>query len=288
MQGLGNKTLDVALTLEEYSVDIFCASETWIEEGQQNTIIIPGYTMASYYNRSTAIRGGSAVFVKSNLDFKARHDICNFSVERNIEISCVFVSKFSANVVCFYRPPLSDFNQFINVLEIITNKLTKENKSLIICGDFNEDFSIKSSGSEALIDLFLSYNMTKVVHFPTRINKVSSTCIDNIFTNISDFTINEITCSMSDHGGQQLRWSHRQCKTTAATSITKRKITSTGLERLQEALINTPLKYNYINDPNNSFDRFLNNYITSLNHIMPVKQVKQKTKKNSMTGQQRV
>ena len=48
-------------------------------------------------------------------------------------------NKFSKNIVtgCIYRHPRYNFKEFICYLENCLTKLTKENKEIYLCGDFN-------------------------------------------------------------------------------------------------------------------------------------------------------
>ena len=55
---------------------------------------------------------------------------------------------------------------------------------MIVAGDYNINFLIASGELQMLENLMESYGLFKSFNQPSRIGKTSSTCIDNIFTQI--------------------------------------------------------------------------------------------------------
>jgi hypothetical protein len=56
-------------------------------------------------------------------------------------------------------------------------------------------------------NLLLSYNLTSIINFPTRVQNTSAIAIYNIFIDISKFegyTVTPVLCGLSDHGAQLL------------------------------------------------------------------------------------
>ena len=97
-------------------------------------------------------------------------------------------------------PPQKDFmNPFRDVLE----SASAENKELIVTGDFNCDFLVKSSSQETkeLKEIFRNFGLTQLIDKAARTAKESSTLLDlfaaNSPRNIT-FT-NVVTSSPSDH-----------------------------------------------------------------------------------------
>ena len=87
-----------------------------------------------------------------------------------------------------YRHPWNNninFENFFNYLSNTLNKLTKENKELYLCGDFNIDL-LKIDDKinyKKFYELLCSYGLLPQIVHPTREFGDSSTIIDNIFTN---------------------------------------------------------------------------------------------------------
>ena len=95
-----------------------------------------------------------------------------------------------------------DFNE--NLLRNLVHKLSMEkNKNIYIAGDFNFDL-IKASSHQATSDFYdlLSSNfLLPMILLPTKINSVTDTHIDNIFTNHfnPDTVSGNLTLAISDH-----------------------------------------------------------------------------------------
>ena len=96
---------------------------------------------------------------------------------------------------------LNDFNNtFLNKL---LDKISKENKTVFLLGDFNIDllkYEVHLATNEFLDSLSSNMLLPYILH-PTRVTSHSKTLIDNIFSNyISKEAIcGYITCTISDH-----------------------------------------------------------------------------------------
>ena len=91
----------------------------------------------------------------------------------------------SKNVLCccLYRHPSSDTTNFNNHIRSILQKVQKENKSLLIIGDFNINLVNYDSHPETnhLMNLMVSHYLLPHILHPTRVTDHSATIIDNIF-----------------------------------------------------------------------------------------------------------
>jgi hypothetical protein len=77
----------------------------------------------------------------------------------------------------------------------------------IICGDINY---LKVSEDKTHLDnILLSYNLISITNFPTRVQNASSTAIDNIFIDVTQYesyAVTPITNGLSDHDAQFLKY----------------------------------------------------------------------------------
>ena len=89
---------------------------------------------------SNLSKGGAALYINEKfnsferIDLKIQND--------NFESTWAeIVNKLSRNIVVasIYRHPRYNLTEFISYLEKCPNKLTKENKEIYLCGDFNID-----------------------------------------------------------------------------------------------------------------------------------------------------
>lgn len=71
-------------------------------------------------------------------------------------------------------------------------------------GDFNIKFHIKDNiDTREFLSLSASYGLTSTISEYTHITAQSSSCIDNIFTNLTDYySVSNVELSLSDHKAQ--------------------------------------------------------------------------------------
>jgi len=77
----------------------------------------------------------------------------------------------------------------------------------IIRGDININYLNESVNKSQLDNILLSYNLSSIINFPTRVQNTSATTIDNSFIDVSQFesyTVTPIINGMSDHDAQLL------------------------------------------------------------------------------------
>jgi hypothetical protein len=106
-----------------------------------------------------------------------------------------------------YRAPTDNFNLFLNRLDDINKTLYKVDLKLIICGDISIDYLTDNDKKRQLDAVLLTYNLSAIVHFPTRSQGYSSTAIDNIFIDTNKFinyTVFPLHNGLSDHDAQLL------------------------------------------------------------------------------------
>ena len=91
-------------------------------------------------------------------------------------------------------------------LQNTLEKLSYENKDIILMGDFNIDI-LKydtNNDSAAFLDMMYENFLLPYISSPTRVTPRSQTLIDNIFSNIIEDEIisGNITTTISDHYAQ--------------------------------------------------------------------------------------
>ena len=109
-------------------------------------------------------------------------DLSRYCNELDLE-ACAMKMRISDIVfciLCIYRPPTSNFLNFMYLLESILMQIYSNTTNLIICGDININYLQSSNYKTQLDNLLASYNLSTAVDFPTRITKITSTAIDNV------------------------------------------------------------------------------------------------------------
>ena len=101
---------------------------------------------------------------------------------------------------------ISKFNKYY--LSNLIEKLSLENKKIVLLGHFNVDLLNYDSNHDVsnFLDTMHSNLLLSHITSPTRITAKSSTLIDNIFSNFFDssFTSGNIVTALSDHHAQFL------------------------------------------------------------------------------------
>jgi hypothetical protein len=89
----------------------------------------------------------------------------------------------------------------------ILQSLFNSNSDIILCGDLNIDFLQDSNRVKQLNALLQTFNLQNIINFPTRIGRFSSTAIDPVFIDISNYDsylVSSLCNGLSDHEAQLL------------------------------------------------------------------------------------
>lgn len=167
---------------------------------------IEGYKHCVSFCRMKNKMGGVCIFTAKSI---TAIPICltSYCVERDFECcaSKIDLDYQKLTILCVYRSPSGNINNFISKLESVLFKLSKGTRKIILCGDFNINFLLNNNDKMNLLDMLNTFNLRQTVTFPTRITTNTATLIDNIFVNGSMFELTK-TCALinglSDHDGQ--------------------------------------------------------------------------------------
>ena len=112
-------------------------------------------------------------------------------------------------VACIYRHPSMNPTEFIDIyLSELLQKLSREDKTIMLMGDFNIDLLKYDTNKDSTMFLDIMYTnfLLPYITIPTRVTTHSKTLIDNIFSsNIEDGLISgNIITTISDHYAQFL------------------------------------------------------------------------------------
>ena len=100
------------------------------------------------------------------------------------------------------QTPNTDVQEFLNLIDNLLQKVTKERKSVFLMADFNLNLLNYGTHSDSdFIKSVISYSFLPYILHPTRVTEHSATVTDNIFSNITDCesTSGNILCQISDH-----------------------------------------------------------------------------------------
>lgn len=192
---LGNFN-EIEFMIYERHIDILCISESWLLPVIQNSCIqMSGY---SIYRSDAGRGGGVCVYVRENLKVTVITPV----LERPPLVEDLWLSvqlhKFPSFIVgCVYRHPHAHIDSFDYISGVFTS-MSLRNKPLLIVGDFNDDL-LKPCNKISKITQTL--HLDQLVSKPTRISAASSTLIDLIITNRTNFVIQSdvLSSPIADH-----------------------------------------------------------------------------------------
>ena len=223
VQGL---TVVKTLMLEELfknefnTIDVICVTEHWKKSDEITFVNIPNYKLVACYCRTQKERGGSCIYVKTELEVKTNEKFKNLNTEKHFESCIIEIELYSVVIICIYRTPDSDITLFVDKVDMLVNYFQTKRKHVVIIGDINIDF-LKPQVIDSKVHIMLqTHNLEAAVKEPTRITGNSQSAIDQILLNKNAFHCHTrvFSSGFSDHLAQTFTLS----KVTSDTSKTKK------------------------------------------------------------------
>lgn len=270
-----------------HQFDILGITETRFQspfDSSSSNISFHGYK--HYDTPAVTSVGGTALYISESYNSKPRLDLSKlvFSDSGNLESTFAEIcltNRKNIIVGCIYKHPHMDIDLFNNeFLSPLLKKTSKENKTIILLGDFN--INLLSCNTEISHSNFLDrlgeYQILPAITLPTRITDTSSTLIDNIFvspTNYSSISGN-LTVAISDHLPQFLIL-NTKTKTVKKEPIQSRRDWSKYNEAaFKEDFENTNWEALLELEKSNvefSFDSFITRFSSLYDKHVPIKQL---------------
>lgn len=283
--GLMNKSDLLAINIDELttggnSIDIICITEHFMMSGHEELLSFPNYKLAAWYSRESSKRGGACILVKNGHEFKVLPNIAKHSVSGNVECCGIELPLHKISIVCVYRiPKLANLDIFNSKLEnILAGLCNRNDKKVILCGDFNIDTLKSNISSTEFVDLLLQYNLKLVIKQATRL--VSGTCIDNFAHNIKGGTCRIVDLALSDHTAQILKIPVRKTSKLNYWRTEKRDCCPENLTKIKNYLNSLAFADIYnTNSPNEAFNNFIELFRLLYTLCFPFKIITIKTNK---------
>ncbi|MCG7869794.1 MAG: hypothetical protein JAY74_25915 [Candidatus Thiodiazotropha taylori] len=249
-------------------------SETKLKEHKHTKAFnIEGFQEPFRKDNLTNGGGGLMVYVKNGINVKRREDL-----ETN-EISCIWMEIMQEKSKLFlignlYRPPNSKI-EFNDRFEEFMDKVSNEEKEIILMGDFNKNLLTNTCDREWL-NFTLSLGLNQMVSQPTRVTSSTCTLIDHIYTNreehISSVSVSKLT--LSDHyavfGNRKL---NNPTHKNSHHTISYRSFKHFDVNAFRNELIQVPWEtVEYFDDVNEMIQVWNSLFLEVLNKHAPVVQ----------------
>jgi len=144
-----------------------------------------------------------SIFVYSNMKYNTIN-IDYYNIDKD-NVTCAIQLDSTYNKSCIltiYRSPRVNFTNFLNRLDLISQKIYNIRYSIIICGDVNVHCVIDNNVKSQLDAVLHSCNLACIVKFPTKIGLNSHTAIGNVFidtSTIAKYAIYRLIHGLSNH-----------------------------------------------------------------------------------------
>lgn len=161
---------------------MICITESKIRKGKDtlSNISLPGYTIESIPTESA--NGGVLLYIASNIQYKIRNDLEMYMSKELESVFIEILQDHGKNTICggIYKHPgmsIEDFNT--TYLNNLLDKLSGENKYVVLLGDFNINllkYDTDNSVSHFLDSMYQN-SLQPHITAPTRITPHSKTLI---------------------------------------------------------------------------------------------------------------
>ena len=169
-----------------------------------NLIQFDQYKLVNHFTRKEYEHGGSCIYVKNGIRTRETNYLKDLNEEKEFEMAATELVDYGFIILCIYRPPDSNFQLFLEILELIMQNTQSKKKNILMCGDWNFNFMVDNKRTQEVKNLLESYNLTNTVRLPTRITPTSKSLIDVMIINKqhSKSEISVVEMGFSDHLAQ--------------------------------------------------------------------------------------
>lgn len=124
VQSISNKIVELDLVLKSSlgNIDVLCFTEHWVKEDYLNLIQIDQYKLVNYFSRKKYEHGGSCIYVKNGTRTRELNYLKDLNEEKEFEMSATELVDYGFIILCIYRPPDSNFQNFLKILQSIMQK----------------------------------------------------------------------------------------------------------------------------------------------------------------------
>lgn len=182
MRGLRTKLRDVFLRTVELNYDIYCFTETWLNENFQNAEVFDSNYMVFRCDRKGSLDtrgGGTLIAVKNHVTVHRRNDLEMFDECVWLEISCDDTP--SLLIGLHYFSPQLSVKSFSDYFSWLQCNLKVSDYSVILLGDFNVP---KVDWDTCDVSGCLFYNSLKATSLINSMNVLGLSQVNDICNNL--------------------------------------------------------------------------------------------------------
>ena len=246
---------------------IVCVSETWLKPDLLKYFNMNNYELFASC-RLSGEGGGTAVYVHNSLQVNQNNLLASLNAENTwVEIEFKQSNKNIKVIIgCLYKPPSLSHSLFVEYLSHVLDTIEKENKFVILAGDFNYNLINSSTDNNVIsfCNLLSSHGFISTISKPTRIINGSSTLLDNIFVNNHEYLKQSgvFQEDISDHFPIFNLFSIKQCR--SIHNEIKKCFDFNKIHDLKDFLVNNLHDFQLYTDPNEACEKLLTVYMNGI------------------------
>lgn len=290
---LGNMDNVESLLLDlNFDFDFIALSETWhtkSNDARFDNLYIPGFHLYIGIQGSSK-NGGCGFFIRENLKFHVRNDLNKSLKSDTCEYEAFWVeveNKKDSNLILgvIYNHPRRDPAKFIEYLSVTLKKITKENKKIVLSGDFNLNLLAFESNPviEDFLNTIFANFLQPLILKPTRLKaNQKPSLIDNIFINYFENNAwsGNLIAKISDHMPNFLIIDHKVSKMKHKPEFKRDFKNFIENEFVSDIKSKNLLPINYSDiSLDGKFQHFQDTILSSINMHAPLKKVSKRQAK---------
>ena len=183
--------------IKTYNPDFITLCEVWKPHP-------PFVSLEGYHKIITKLQppnkngGGVAIYISEKYDYKINEKICDLNLT-NIEAVAadIKINNTNLTLTSIYRPPGTNQIDTLDDIEKILSNI--ENKTTIIAGDLNIDYSNDNCLKAAYDAKLTHWNMFQYVKAYTRLTSHTNTTIDHVISNLTNIETMVTHHEVADH-----------------------------------------------------------------------------------------
>ena len=184
IQSLRYKLDHVKLFLYDNDIDVFCITETWLNEDFNDDFIqIDGYNVCRL-DRTHKEHGGIVCYIKNGISYKQINNFDDDLIEALwVELNLPQTKPILLGTV--YRPPDSKA-AYLSRIDSLFQECSNLYDDVIILGDFNSDINKSCNLKINKKNIARHSNFKQLIKYFTRITNKSKSIIDRAFVSNPD------------------------------------------------------------------------------------------------------
>src|SRR5699024_2208740 len=111
--------IEAYLLSHHYSFLGFC--EHWLAPSEADQARLLNFSTQSHFSRTSSSHGGTMILTNCRFASQPLPTLEQLSIEKVCEVSAIYILSLKLHFITIYRPPLGNFDVFLNVLSSILN-----------------------------------------------------------------------------------------------------------------------------------------------------------------------